>query len=155
MLKDKLSYVIKFGIVLCIKDMLIENVKQSNFFPFEVSVCYLNSKFQGHAAALDIIHKFNEGVKELSKGQFLQISMDGPSVNWAFLKEIQKHHEQEELPQSFMGHFKQVQLLHAGILKVLLKLYTSHYMIVLHVVQIILVSQEVRYFHSRFVLQGG
>ena len=82
------------------------------------------------------------------------MSMDGASVNWAFLKEIQKHHEQEELPQSFMGHFKQVQLLHAGILKVLLKLYTSYYMIVLHVVQIILVSQEVRYFHSRFVLQG-
>ena len=25
--------------------------------------------------------------------------MDGPSVNWAFLKEIQKHCEQEELPQ--------------------------------------------------------
>ena len=71
MLKDKLSYVIKFGIVLCIKDMLIENVKQSNFFPFEVSVCYLNSKSQGHAAALDIIRKFNEGVKELSKGQLL------------------------------------------------------------------------------------
>ena len=92
------------------------------------------------------------------------MSMDGASVNWAFLKEIQKHHEQEELPQliqavvayiSFMGHFKQVQLLHAGILKLLLKLYTSYYMIVLHIVQIILVSQELRYFHSRFVLQGG
>ena len=91
--------------------------------------------------------------------------MDGASANLAFLKEIKKCHEQEELPQliiyafvayvSFMGHFKQVQLLHAGILKVLLKLYTSYYMIVLHVVQIILVSQEVRYFHSRFVLQGG
>ena len=54
-----------------------------------------------------------------------------------------------------MGHFKQVQLLHAGILKLLLKLYTSYYMIVLHIVQIILVSQELCYFHSRFVLQGG
>ena len=54
-----------------------------------------------------------------------------------------------------MGHFKQVQLLRAGILKVLLKLYASYYMIVLHVVQIILVSEEVRYLHSHFVLQGG
>ena len=25
------------------------------------------------------------------------IKMDGPSANWAFLKEIQKHHEEEEL----------------------------------------------------------
>ena len=47
---------------------------------------YLNSKFLGHAAALDIIHEFNEGIKELNKFQLLQISMDGPSVNWAFLK---------------------------------------------------------------------
>ena len=53
-----------------------------------------------------------------------------------------------------MGHFKQVQLLHAEILKVLLKLHKSYYMIVLHVLQITLVSQEVRYFHSRLVLQG-
>ena len=65
----------------------------------EVSVHYLNSKFLGHAAALDIIHEFNEGIKELNKGQLLQISMDGPSVNWTFLKEIQKHHEEAELPQ--------------------------------------------------------
>ena len=60
---------------------------------------YLNSKFLGHAAALDIIHEFNEGIKELNKGQLLQISMDGPGVNWPFFREIQKHREQEELPQ--------------------------------------------------------
>ena len=29
----------------------------------------------------------------------MQISVDGPSVNWAFLKEIQNHREQEELQQ--------------------------------------------------------
>ena len=58
------------------------------------------------------------------------IKMDGPSANWAFLKEIQKHHEEEEL--------------HAGILKVLLKLYPSYYMMVLHVVQIILVSDSIQ-----------
>ena len=33
MWKDKLSYVINFGIALYIRDMLIENVKQSTFFP--------------------------------------------------------------------------------------------------------------------------
>ena len=60
---------------------------------------YLNSKFLGHAAALDIIHEFNEGIKELNKGQLLQISMDGPGVNWPFFREIQKHREQKELPQ--------------------------------------------------------
>ena len=70
-----------------------------------------------------------------------------------------------------------MQLLHAGILKVLLKLYSpvrradyisvtgstlfpfsfcaTRSYIALYVVQIILLSQEVRYFHSRFVLQGG
>ena len=65
----------------------------------EVSVRYLNSKFLGREAALDIIHEFNEGIKELNKGQLLQISMDGSSVNWAYLKEIQKHCEQKELSQ--------------------------------------------------------
>ena len=65
----------------------------------EVSVHDLNSKFLGHAAALDIIYEFNEGIIELNKGQLLQTSIDGASVNWAFLKEIQKRHEQEELPQ--------------------------------------------------------
>ena len=40
----------------------------------EVSVRYLNLKFLGHAAALDIIHKFNKDIKELNKGQLLQIS---------------------------------------------------------------------------------
>ena len=50
----------------------------------EVSVCYLNSEFLVHGAALDIIDEFNEGVKELNKGQLLQISMDSPSVNRAF-----------------------------------------------------------------------
>ena len=58
------------------------------------------------------------------------IKMDGSSANWAFLKEIQKYREEEEL--------------HAGILKVLLKLYPSYYMIVLHVVQIILVSDSIQ-----------
>ena len=65
----------------------------------KVSLRYLNSKFIGHAAALDIIHELKKGIKELNKGQLLQISIDGPSVNWAFLKEIQKHREQEELSQ--------------------------------------------------------
>ena len=65
----------------------------------EVSVHYLNSKFLGHEAAFDIIHEFNEGIKELNKGQLLQMSMDGSSVNWAYLKEIQKHCEQKELSQ--------------------------------------------------------
>ena len=65
----------------------------------EVSVRYLNSEFLGHAAAVDIIHEFGEGIKELKKRQLLQISMDGPSVNWAFFKKMQKHREQEELSQ--------------------------------------------------------
>ena len=65
----------------------------------KVSLRYLKSKFIGHAAALDIIHELKKGIKELNKGQLLQISIDGPSVNWAFLKEIQKHRQQEELSQ--------------------------------------------------------
>ena len=108
MLKDKLSYVINFGIAPYITDMLIENIKQSTIFSIgfdesfnetlqkcqmyfvvrywdnvksEVSVRYLNSKFLGHATALDITHEFNEDIKELNKAQLLQISMAGPSVN--------------------------------------------------------------------------
>ena len=86
MLEDKLLYVINFVIASDIIDILIENVKLSTFFSIgfderfnetlqkcqmdffvrywdnvknEVSVRYLNSKFLGHAVALDIIHEFN------------------------------------------------------------------------------------------------
>ena len=40
----------------------------------KVSARYFNLKFLRHAAVLDIIHEFNEGIKELNKGQFLQVS---------------------------------------------------------------------------------
>src|SRR5207245_11030753 len=47
---------------------------------------YLTSVFLGHATAKDLEEKFIEGLTGLSLQKLVQISMDGPSVNWKFLE---------------------------------------------------------------------
>ena len=43
---------------------------------------YLTSEFLGHARANDILQKLSTTVSELGYGNLLQLSMDGPNVNW-------------------------------------------------------------------------
>jgi hypothetical protein len=50
-----------------------------------VSTRYLTSVFLGHATAKDLEEKFLEGISSLPLSKLLQVSMDGPSVNWKFL----------------------------------------------------------------------
>lgn len=48
--------------------------------------------FVGHATAKDMMTHFKSGVLEsgLSVKNMVQVSMDGPNVNWAFLKDLKK-----------------------------------------------------------------
>jgi len=52
----------------------------------QVSTRYLTSVFLGHATAKNLEEKFKEGLSGLNLDKLVQISMDGPSVNWKFLE---------------------------------------------------------------------
>jgi hypothetical protein len=56
-----------------------------------VATRYLSSAFLGHATAADLEIKFKEGLGDLSTQKLIQVSMDGPSVNWKFLESLQSN----------------------------------------------------------------
>jgi hypothetical protein len=45
-----------------------------------------NSSFLGRSRASDLLEKFKEALKGLPLQKMVHISMDGPNVNWAFIK---------------------------------------------------------------------
>lgn len=47
-----------------------------------VQTSYLVSEFLGHAAATDLHERLNPVVCEFGHRKLLQLSMDGPNVNW-------------------------------------------------------------------------
>ncbi|KAJ8967881.1 hypothetical protein NQ314_002598 [Rhamnusium bicolor] len=51
-----------------------------------VETRFFNSVFMSHTAAEDILQHFLNGIKPLQPNRILQISMDGPNVNWKILK---------------------------------------------------------------------
>ena len=53
-------------------------------------IWYYDSKFFGHATANDLLSSFNEITKTIDSGnKIIQISMDGPSINWKLFELIQ------------------------------------------------------------------
>ena len=50
---------------------------------------YFNSQFMGHATATDLKEVFEKSTDALPKAQLLQISMDGPNVNWSFYSKVE------------------------------------------------------------------
>lgn len=61
----------------------------------KVATRNLTSVFMGHATAADIFESFMEAVKKLDLKKLLQISMDGPAVNWSFYETLQKELKKE------------------------------------------------------------
>ena len=120
---DKLAYIVSYGIAPYFKDILMNQLKQStvkftsffdeafndvihkgqfdvqaSFFDNtknEVSVRYLGSAFLGHSRGVDLLEAFNDVHKGLNiSKQLIQVSMDGPNVNWVLLdgiKQIKKN----------------------------------------------------------------
>ena len=103
----KLSYHICFGIAPYFKQQLLNELKEAQCFVISfdeslntevheeqmdfavryfnkdrVTCRYLTSGILGHTCAGDLKKKFKERIKDLEKKKMLQVSMDGPNVNW-------------------------------------------------------------------------
>ena len=66
----------------------------------QVKSRYSQSKFIGHASADDLLAHFSEATEDLNRNGLLQVSMDGPSVNWSFFNKINrdiKEHQDTQL----------------------------------------------------------
>ena len=60
----------------------------------QVEVRYWDSRFLGHAAHQDLLTHFNQCIEKLDASKIIQVSMDGPSVNLKFYKELVKYREE-------------------------------------------------------------
>ena len=65
----------------------------------QVEVSYWDSQFLGHATSGDLLENFNKSLAGLDFSKVIQISVDGPSVNWCFYGEVVKNREEMELHQ--------------------------------------------------------
>ena len=51
----------------------------------EVKSRYLSSEFLGHTTAKDLKRAFEECTEKLALKNLIQVSMDGPNINWKML----------------------------------------------------------------------
>ena len=58
---------------------------------------YMGSDFLGHATAADLLTHFKDAIRELDLKRLLQVSMDGPSVNWKFYSVLARECKTKEL----------------------------------------------------------
>ena len=111
----KTAYFTVFGIAEYLRSLIINDIKsyfvimfdeslnkksQSNQMDFHVRYWkgdkvithYLGSVFMGHGKASDLLEHFNKGMQDLQPviRNMVQISMDGPSVNWKFFDIVKK-----------------------------------------------------------------
>ena len=109
----KLSYLITFGIAPFFKKELLRDVSKAPCFVVsfdeslnpdlheeqmdfiirfikdgKVEMRYLGSTFLGYTTAVDLKRNFDEATKDLDKRKMIQVSMDGPNVNWKLLSSI-------------------------------------------------------------------
>ena len=106
----KLPYLISFGIAPYFMDLLLKELKDAPCFIIsfdesfneelekeqmdfivryfkdgEVKSRYLSSGFLGHTTAKDLKRAFEERTEKLDLKNLIQVSMDGPKVNWKML----------------------------------------------------------------------
>ena len=120
----KLGYVANHGLYTYYKGLLKEDLLQSPFIAIlfdeslnevlqksemdvftrywdnhakRVWVRYYDSRFLGHATHKDLLHNFNDALKDVDSTKILQVSMDGPSTNLRFLEELQKEKKADQL----------------------------------------------------------
>ena len=112
--EKKASYLTCFGIVPHFKSLLKEKVKSADGYVLlfdeslnhqlqkkqmdfhvriwnhdKVETRYYGSEFLGHASAEDMLEKFHSCKENLSFRNLIQLSMDGPCVNWKFYKMVE------------------------------------------------------------------
>ena len=64
-----------------------------------VSTRYLGSVFMGHGRAADLVQHFHHICGPLNESNILQISMDGPNVNWKFYDTVKQELESPDGPK--------------------------------------------------------
>ena len=65
----------------------------------KVKVRYWASAFFGHPAVSDLLTHFNKNLSGFYSSKVFQVSIDGPSTNWKFLDDLNKHRKDNEMPQ--------------------------------------------------------
>lgn len=60
------------------------------YYIYQVKTHYYGSTFMGHATSEDMVEHFENCTEGLNIGRMLQISMDGPNVNWKFHRLMQE-----------------------------------------------------------------
>lgn len=127
MQKDKISYTIVFGLAPYFRQELLKlcqtncivigfdeslnkvsqrqqmdiNVRFWDDVKDEVSVRYFTSAFLDRSRAVDLLEAFQKAMTPLESKKILQISMDGPNVNFKFLKDLKetlKTNENDPVP---------------------------------------------------------
>ena len=71
----------------CQMDLLIRYWNEEQM---QVEVRYWDSSFMGHCTSHDLKNHFNERISDLNLNEILQVSMDGPSVNLKFQRDVQR-----------------------------------------------------------------
>ena len=117
----KLSYLITFGIAPYFKQLLVEDLKKAPCFVVlfdeslntelhqeqmdftvryfkndQVMTRYFSLALQGHTTAEDLKLKFEEATQNLDTKRMVQVSMDGPNVNWKMLSKITEERSSTE-----------------------------------------------------------
>ncbi|KAI4829210.1 hypothetical protein KUCAC02_023270 [Chaenocephalus aceratus] len=119
----KSAYLICFGLYPHFKEQLIEDVRKAkcHVVSFDeclnkvtqteqmdiilrywseregkVAVRYFTSEFLRHTQAEKLLESINRSLSPLDSKKLLQISMDGPTVNWKFLRIFQENKSKED-----------------------------------------------------------
>eukprot|EP00731_Ephydatia_muelleri_P000477 Em0001g477a len=111
--ESRARYMATFGLAPYLLELLMEKVKDDCFVLLfdeslnkkvqqkqldiylhfwngnEVQSRYFTSIFMGHARAVDIEEDLKKGIESLQKANLLQLSMDGPNVNWKVFEDLQ------------------------------------------------------------------
>ncbi|GBN53613.1 hypothetical protein AVEN_197773-1, partial [Araneus ventricosus] len=114
--KDKVSYIIHYGISHYFHETLLDTLKNCSDiticfdeslnkvaqkeqmdliarFWMEGNVCtrYYGSVFLGRATAQDLLDNFLKALSDIPLSKILHVSMDGPNVNLSFLNKLEEH----------------------------------------------------------------
>ena len=123
--KTKCSYLINFGLAPFYLDNLLADIKKSPVFSLSydetmnkilqneqmdcgvrywdseiglVKTRYLGSEFLLRPNAQNLFDKLIEAVKKLDLSRMIQLSMDGPNVNWEVFNRLHTFREEREYP---------------------------------------------------------
>ena len=132
--KDKCAYYLNYRIASHFRSILVDEVQKSECYSasFDESqnsviqmgqmdlvvnywddvlnqVCawHLNSAFVGHSRSNDLLTHFLLGLQSLDKAKLIEVSMDGPNVNWAFFEGLHNFRNENDmnklLPTGYFG----------------------------------------------------